>query len=1328
MELHVTLIAPGAGRGLQTSEELVATLPDGASGSALADLIDARRGVTGITVDGAPLHSLVIGEPPLVNGALLLGGQANSTTTADGAELLLLAVRSGPAAGRIIPLERGLHCIGRRDGTDRDAPGTIGLPDPELSRRHAELHVTDTVVRLVDCGSSNGTWLGMQRVRATVLEAQQEFRVGGTVCSLEFAGEAVVDPRAGSPHGDPLKVVRRIPPQRTTTTLALGLAPLAMGVGLALFFGQWMFLAFSSMSLVSLALPLAEGRRERRRFQRDLEAAVKQDLERRTAAAPDAAQLCLASGAVSASSPVALRESEAPILVRLGTAELPADITVDPPLDALPPSHPRAPLVLALEGTVRLEGRNAEIEGLARFLLVQLAVFPSAQRLRVQLIGGSDKLRLAARYLPRVRVVRDGDVESLTPAGMWPGAGRALTLLMPGAPSSKATELAKELQRQGSCVVDAVGALGTHDAVVQVSESSGHMASGSLHCKFSPDLLGHVPFEQVARESASHHSDALSSTGRGLPLPDACGLEVLAGLTRVKLVEAWSNSTQRKGCRLPLGVAESGHLTIDLVGDSPHILVAGTTGAGKSELLRTMISGGAALHSPDELTFLLIDFKGGAGLAPLEPLPHCVGLLTDLSGGLGRVLVSLSAEVVRREQLLAEADCEDIAAYTARGKETLPRLAIVVDEFRVLVEEEPDSLRELLRIASVGRSLGIHLIMATQRPHGAISADIRANVGCAIALRVSGAVESRDVIGSDLAARVPTALPGRGYLAIGGGEPIEFQTASLALAPDPELSAVRLESAVDWLRGSTMPRLQDEKADRSTSHFVETARAAWATLGGTPPRRPVADSPPDDAGPAPKPGRRVLLGIADLPHEQRLAALRWAPEEQGHLAIVGAASGSGQILTTVACQLADGMRLRHLYVLDACDALPHLEQHERIGAYVRLGDLGHAARIISRLSEEVSSRRPKAARGSERASLILVVSGWSRWVSAFRNSPNPQAEGELFELIRTARSSGLVLLIADEGDLVASRAFGEFRCRIFLPHGMPDDARLGWPRLPSCSGGPLRGIATGLLENGDPILVECFTAPPSAQQPLSVPRSSQPLLRILPLPSVVTATEVAEAAMASGDHEPQARGAQRRLIAIGLHEDRAQPLLVPLEPGDLLLALGRAGSGKTSFLEALPSMNPAVGPWLSEGLGGGNIEKAVADALTSARAGEMPLLLLDDADALSMRDGEAVRLALEEGASVIVTAGYGAPLLSTLPPALRAKAIRTETGIALGPRSPTDGDAFGVRLEPLERLVPGRAIAVVRGRQTEVQLGWLGGAADRQSLFTRRHSREWAAA
>ncbi len=166
------------------------------------------------------------------------------------------------------------------------------------------------------------------------------------------------------------------------------------------------------------------------------------------------------------------------------------------------------------------------------------------------------------------------------------------------------------------------------------------------------------------------------------------------------------------------------------------MLVAGTTGSGKSELLQTLVGSLATNASPNDLTFVLVDYKGGAAFGACAALPHTVGLVTDLDGPLTqRALTCLDAELRRRERLLADAGAVDLAAYRRAGHR-LARLVLVVDEFATLAEELPDFVRGLVSVAQRGRSLGLHLVLATQRPEGVVSADIRANTQLRICLAV----------------------------------------------------------------------------------------------------------------------------------------------------------------------------------------------------------------------------------------------------------------------------------------------------------------------------------------------------------------------------------------------------------------------------------------------------------------------------------------------------------------------------------------------------------------------------------------------------------------
>jgi DNA segregation ATPase FtsK/SpoIIIE, S-DNA-T family len=207
-------------------------------------------------------------------------------------------------------------------------------------------------------------------------------------------------------------------------------------------------------------------------------------------------------------------------------------------------------------------------------------------------------------------------------------------------------------------------------------------------------------------------------------IPATCFLFDLLGLDRGNLtsaiIERWRSGMGRP--RTAVGLSAHGLVELDLISDGPHALVAGTTGSGKSELLRSLVAGLSIVNGPGDIAFLLIDYKGGATFADCSRLPHTVGLVTDLDAHLTRrVLRSLDAELRRREVLFAQVGARDLDQYrrTISPHASLHRLVLIVDEFAALAEELPDFLDGLVDIAQRGRSLGIHLILATQRPGSA---------------------------------------------------------------------------------------------------------------------------------------------------------------------------------------------------------------------------------------------------------------------------------------------------------------------------------------------------------------------------------------------------------------------------------------------------------------------------------------------------------------------------------------------------------------------------------------------------------------------------------
>jgi S-DNA-T family DNA segregation ATPase FtsK/SpoIIIE len=220
--------------------------------------------------------------------------------------------------------------------------------------------------------------------------------------------------------------------------------------------------------------------------------------------------------------------------------------------------------------------------------------------------------------------------------------------------------------------------------------------------------------------------------------------------------------------------------------DGPHGLIAGTTGAGKSELLQTLISSLAIEHHPYFVNFLLIDFKGGSTFNVFRDLPHTVGFVSNLDSLAAlRTLEAIKAENLRRQKFLADNGCEDITEYhmeiSRQNKipvdwKPLPHLFIIVDEFAQLAKEMPNFLPELVATIRIGRSLGLHLILATQKPGGIVTDQMRANLNFRICLRVQTVDDSRDMLSKPDAALLPPNIPGRAFFQLGDvGAANQFQ-------------------------------------------------------------------------------------------------------------------------------------------------------------------------------------------------------------------------------------------------------------------------------------------------------------------------------------------------------------------------------------------------------------------------------------------------------------------------------------------------------------------------------------------------------------------------
>lgn len=266
-------------------------------------------------------------------------------------------------------------------------------------------------------------------------------------------------------------------------------------------------------------------------------------------------------------------------------------------------------------------------------------------------------------------------------------------------------------------------------------------------------------------------------------------LNILA-VDDLDLQKRWDNSKVLQSMSAPLGVSKMGVVSLDLhdKAHGPHGLVAGTTGSGKSEILQSYILSIATLFHPYEVSFLIIDFKGGGMVNQFKNLPHLLGAITNIDGKeIDRSLKSIKAELQKRQRLFAEVEVNHIDKYIAKfksgaAKTPIPHLVVIVDEFAELKAEQPEFMKELISAARIGRSLGVHLILATQKPSGQVDEQIWSNSRFKLCLKVQSQEDSNEVLKSPLAAEIKE--PGRAYLQVGNNEIFELFQSAYSGAPE----------------------------------------------------------------------------------------------------------------------------------------------------------------------------------------------------------------------------------------------------------------------------------------------------------------------------------------------------------------------------------------------------------------------------------------------------------------------------------------------------------------------------------------------------------------
>ena len=1084
--------------------------------------------------------------------------------------------------------------------------------------------------------------------------------------------------------------------------------------------------------------------------------------------------------------------------LRLGTASRAAEFEMD--TGTLPHGNPLSAELLAMVArhrvlagepvqtpgpaapTVGLVGTSVDVADLVRSLVLQAAILHSPQDLRIAILATDSSLNWA-RWLPHV-------ASSGAPTVSWDEASAVALAEVLG------LELNSTVSRQGAeqhwllLVSSAASRLGAVADLLQLAtggrvviavtaEDQGQLPPAVetvVHCNGSvgeirgrgaESVIGPIKLEMLAETTATVTEylmrslvDPRAVARRASASQGLLDLLGVAGSTGTDMARHWWDP-HRTFLTTPVGRTDTGETVgIGIRRDGPHGLIAGTTGSGKSEFLQTLLAGLACTHGPDELNMFLVDFKGGSTFTDLRSLPHVVGLVTDLEadGSLAdRAFTALDAEIVRRKRILDLAGVPDLATYELLSpgvREALPSLLVVIDEFALLVRQQPEVTVKLDNVAAQGRSLGVHLLLATQTPGGVISRAIRANTNTWVCLRVVDPGESTEVIGRPDAASISHETPGRAMLRVGAATRVTtFQTARISRPLDGvQRSTVSLRpwgdarpavarripsasrSGSEAVEPKGVPETElamvcRELVVAAKAHDVAAQRQLWLPPL---PARLVAGDLPEDA-PLAKDRLQLRLGLADLPEEQTQRPFVVDLSTSGNAVVIGEfGAGKTTLLTQVALELAEHHPPSelHIYALDAgAGGLNAVERFPHTAAIVGAEDSERLTRLIGLLTRMVEQRRGALAVGGTNwldwrqsnaaAWVLLLIDDWPVVKEAAAGLSRGALLEQLNALIQAGPAVGIHTLLSTPQRVdLRLQLLNQFGTRILLRQAEAADYDLAGLR--SAEGralnlGPGRAIVAGRpsrhvqVVDPEPARLARVAATDVAGAPAKVHR----LPKSVPLAAVLA----------------EAGPLPRTAIAIGVGDDGRTPFVLDQQRmGTNLLIAGDYLSGRSTalrcYLEAVSSADPearflviALRPSPLRSLVDDPRVEAVitesddaVDALgrIAGDAGRLTHLVIDDADQLPSGVDNFLEPLLRNGRERglrLCLAARDSDLTRNFTDRWVRYLISLKSGIALMP-PPGANALFDTRLpDSAVPMVPGRGYVIDRAGPTLVQLG-----------------------
>jgi len=807
-------------------------------------------------------------------------------------------------------------------------------------------------------------------------------------------------------------------------------------------------------------------------------------------------------------------------------------------------------------------------------------------------------------------------------------------------------------------------------------------------------------------------------------------------------LQRWEHNRYAEDIRCLLGATTEGFCDIGFTTYGPHWLLGGTTGAGKSQLLRSLILSAALRYSPERLGLILVDFKGSAGLGPLVELPHTLSLLSDFDvAAVRRALEFLRADVNRRELDLRNLGVNSYHDYLRLCASTgeipqYPEVVIVVDEFRMLVESMPDAMTELMRIATIGRSLGIHLLLATQRPQGSISQDIRANIATNICLRVASAQDSYNLLGHEKAAHISASSPGAGYVSLPDGRILAFRAPLVDALPQQhaDFQQIYRWETPGWVPLNEIPSVQQvstEGEDTLLTRAVHSIRDLYLSSHKSPAFVDQSEQNPSSVAyararytPIPQAlpenfpltrtldtglhqilgsdgarGHGYLLGAIEIPQYGKRQPIRLNLEAHpGALAVLGTVPERTAIINALIAQAI--ARQNPVYVLTS-DA----GYHRRLYSYadslaVLVGP--HEPQHLRFCLEKIRSSH-HADQSTQQP--LLICDGVDGWLEMLMR--DPQTESYLYDVLAQSHREGYQVVFTSALPLRGrfnSVAYSTLLSRRFVESDLLRKSSKSYP-LPNATHFAIEGgLNTALV--GDvpleastlcPVVTSCenIIELQSGNSDFSCDKSLslRQFPQTFPMPQLETIVMWHRGYNAQGTH-----------ILCG-YSRTGTPSFLQAKEGVFIPVVGSRASGKTHFLSALRMLNPHLGALYINGNTPPDAQK-IRQMCESVQDPEKTLILIDD---LAYIPAATQQVLLELGprfravwvAYTPWARWHSSPILTALSGCSRA--------VLLAPTSISDGDICSLHEIPrdmyTEGMLPaGRGVLVDAGRVQAFQV------------------------